>query len=180
VLLPGAFVLFYRSPHVKATCERRDPSVPWTDRCPAPVLAAALLSGATSLGCLLAALGYRVFLFFGLRTGGPALLAGLLLAALYAASAVLLYRQHPLGLRLAAATAALVSASGAWSVAGLDPAALYQAIGYSREWAERMAPAEAGVRALVLAGGPIWLGFLWWVRRSAAQTTTRSRPPFLA
>src|SRR5262249_54147980 len=52
VVLPAAFVLFYGSPHVKATCERRDPNVPWTDRCPAPVLAAALGSGATSVGCL--------------------------------------------------------------------------------------------------------------------------------
>jgi hypothetical protein len=43
-----------------------------------------------------------------------------------------------------------------------------------------MAPAEAGVRALVLAAGPIWLGFLVWVRRVLAQPTTRSRPPFFA
>jgi hypothetical protein len=144
------------------------------------VLAAALASGATSLGCLLAGLGYGVFLFFGLRTGAPAALAGVLLALLYAASAVLLYRQHPLGIRLAAATAALVTVSGAWSVARLDSAALYRAMGYSREWAERMAPAEAGVRALFLAAGPIWLAFLWWVSRSARQATTRSRPPFFA
>lgn len=39
VLLPGAFVLFYRSEHVKATCEARDPQIRWTDKCPLPVLA---------------------------------------------------------------------------------------------------------------------------------------------
>ena len=31
VLLPGAFVLFFRSPHVAATCRARDPSHQWTD-----------------------------------------------------------------------------------------------------------------------------------------------------
>ncbi len=43
VLIPGALVLFYRSPHVKRTCEQRDPVERWTDRCPLPVLAMVLL-----------------------------------------------------------------------------------------------------------------------------------------
>jgi hypothetical protein len=36
LVLPGIWALFYRSPHVKATCEARDPVERWTDRCPAP------------------------------------------------------------------------------------------------------------------------------------------------
>ena len=39
VLLPIAWVLFYRSRHVQATCEARDPVARWTDACPLPVLA---------------------------------------------------------------------------------------------------------------------------------------------
>jgi hypothetical protein len=39
VIIPGAVVLFYRSPHVKRTCEQRDPVVRWTDRCPLPIIA---------------------------------------------------------------------------------------------------------------------------------------------
>ena len=38
-LLPLAFVLFYRSKHVWATCRFKDPKTRWTDRCPLPVLA---------------------------------------------------------------------------------------------------------------------------------------------
>ena len=34
IVIPGVAVLFYRSPHVKHTCEVRDPVERWTDRCP--------------------------------------------------------------------------------------------------------------------------------------------------
>ena len=42
-LLPLAFVLFYRSKHVWATCRFKDPKTRWTDRCPLPVLALVIL-----------------------------------------------------------------------------------------------------------------------------------------
>ena len=45
IIIPGAFVLFYGSRHVKATCERRDPQVRWTDKCPLPDLAVSLMTG---------------------------------------------------------------------------------------------------------------------------------------
>ena len=45
ILLPGIFILFYQSRHVRATCESRDPQVRWTDKCPLPVLAVSLLLG---------------------------------------------------------------------------------------------------------------------------------------
>lgn len=45
VIVPGIFVLFYGSRHVKATCERMDSQVRWTDKCPLPVLAISLMAG---------------------------------------------------------------------------------------------------------------------------------------
>lgn len=42
VVLPGVWFLFYRSPHVKATCEAHDPVPRWTDACPLPVLTVSL------------------------------------------------------------------------------------------------------------------------------------------
>jgi len=45
LFLPGIFILFYRSRHVRATCEFKDPQVRWTDKCPLPVLAVSLLLG---------------------------------------------------------------------------------------------------------------------------------------
>jgi hypothetical protein len=53
VVIPGSAVLFYRSPHVKQTCEVRDPTVRWTDRCPLPVLALVLLQAGCGLLLLL-------------------------------------------------------------------------------------------------------------------------------
>lgn len=43
VILPLAFVLFYRSEDVWATCQAADPRVRWTDRCPLPVLALVIM-----------------------------------------------------------------------------------------------------------------------------------------
>jgi hypothetical protein len=40
--LPASLLAFYRSPHVKATCEAAGPQPCWTDGCPLPVLRAAL------------------------------------------------------------------------------------------------------------------------------------------
>lgn len=51
VIIPGSLVLFYRSRHVKLTCEHRDPVERWTDRCPLPVIAWCIMQvyGAVSM-----------------------------------------------------------------------------------------------------------------------------------
>jgi hypothetical protein len=51
VVLPAAYLLFYRARGVKAECERRDPDDRWTDRVPPVHLAAAVV---LSIGSLLA------------------------------------------------------------------------------------------------------------------------------
>ena len=38
IALPAVWIFFYKSRHVKATCEARDPVTRWTDACPLPVL----------------------------------------------------------------------------------------------------------------------------------------------
>lgn len=59
IVIPAALVLFYRSPHVKATCEARDPLPRWTDICPLPVLALSLLLGGAVLGLPLTMVLYK-------------------------------------------------------------------------------------------------------------------------
>ena len=51
ILLPILFILFYRSPNVRATVEARDPVPRWTDDIPLPLLAygVALIFGAVSM-----------------------------------------------------------------------------------------------------------------------------------
>lgn len=69
IALPAALILFYRSPDVQRTCERRHPRPVWTDRCPTRVLAisVSLVLFAT---LILASLGMAVVPLFGLILTG--------------------------------------------------------------------------------------------------------------
>jgi hypothetical protein len=42
LILPGVLLVFCHGDSVRLTCERRDPRIPWTDRCPMAVLALSL------------------------------------------------------------------------------------------------------------------------------------------
>ena len=65
VLIPGVLVLFYRSRHVKATCQSRDPQPRWTDKCPLPVLALSMMFTLWTVSLLtMGAYGWT-FPFFG-------------------------------------------------------------------------------------------------------------------
>jgi hypothetical protein len=72
VIIPAVLVLFYGSRHVRATCESRDPTVRWTDRCPLPVLALSLM--AVFWACCLPTIGIYGWTlpFFGLIVTGAA------------------------------------------------------------------------------------------------------------
>jgi len=72
IVVPGAFVLFYGSRHVKATCERLDGKVRWTDKCPLPVLAMSLASGFWALCMPNMGLYGWAFPFFGVILNGTA------------------------------------------------------------------------------------------------------------
>lgn len=73
VAVPLALVLFYRSPHVRATCEAVNPWPCWTDRRPLPVLGAALWLGVMALSLPAMAPVYGgLYPAFGRFIGGPA------------------------------------------------------------------------------------------------------------
>ena len=94
VLLPGIWTFFYYSPHVKATCEARDPKPCWTDACPLPVLAISLWMWTTVPWMLIMPFtGMCVMPLFGmLLTGVPAGIVCFLVAAILAVCGWLLYR----------------------------------------------------------------------------------------
>lgn len=72
VVIPGVWVLFYRSRHVKATCEALDPVERWTDRTPLPVLAMCLWLPLTAAMMIMVAVAYKgVLPFFGTFLSGP-------------------------------------------------------------------------------------------------------------
>ncbi len=72
ILIPGSLFLFYRSPHVKRTCEVRDPVERWTDRCPLPVLAFSLMKAFGGISMVGMAFSLHVYPLFGLFVSGVA------------------------------------------------------------------------------------------------------------
>lgn len=68
--LPGIFILFYRSKHVKATCDFQDPHVRWTDQCPLPVLAMSLMLGFGAISMIFSMSYGFVLPFFGILLKG--------------------------------------------------------------------------------------------------------------
>ena len=70
VLLPGAIVLFYRSPHVIGTCRRRDFDPGWVGRCPQKLLSLAVVYALGALSIVAMPSYNFVFPFFGLVLSG--------------------------------------------------------------------------------------------------------------
>ena len=69
-VLPGAMVIFYRSPHVGATCRVRDPGPQWIDRCPRRLLTLTIVWLLSALSILLMPAYNFFFPAFGLVLTG--------------------------------------------------------------------------------------------------------------
>ncbi len=189
IVIPGALFLFYRSPHVKRTCELRDPVERWTDRCPLPVLAMCLLMGLGSVAVLGLLGGSRGFPFFGtVVTGGSRLLLMLLFAALflYLARGFYLLRIPAWWLALALLVVGLASnlvtfwgtnMGDTYLKMGIDPRAAALAGQFS---------STPAFKWLTLIWTVPWLLWVLYVRRyfgprkaEAAPVLTESAPPLL-
>jgi len=84
LIIPAAFVLFYGSKNVKATCEFRDSQVRWTDKCPLPVLAVAFIFAFWAVSMLLTGLcGWLIPFFGSILSGLTGALVSLVAALLY-------------------------------------------------------------------------------------------------
>jgi len=134
VVLPGAFILFYRSPNVMATCRSRDPQPDWTDRCPQRLLA---LTVAYALGVLsivaVPAYGY-VFPFFGrMLSGAAGAVCWVIVLVLSAALAWGTSRREPWAWWTALAAAAIGGVSSALTFAVIDPSDLFRIEGLLAE-----------------------------------------------
>jgi len=83
VVLPALFVLFYRSPHVAATCRARHPDPQWVDACPRRLLTLMVVWVLFAVSALLMPAYNFFFPFFGIVLTGVvgATLWALVLAA---------------------------------------------------------------------------------------------------
>jgi MFS family permease len=137
VIVPGAFVLFYRSADVRATCELKDPKPRWTDSRPLPILALVFMLASGVLAPLYLPASGGLFMAFGLiLKGATALLAALALAAI---SAWCAWRVWQLDLRGWWATLIFWLGIGTANVMMFDPdrqRLLYQEMGLPPEQVE--------------------------------------------
>jgi hypothetical protein len=170
VLLPIGFVLFYGSRNVRATCEARDPRPRWTDRCPAPVLALALMSAFAAVSFVVYSVHPTFPIFGRLWTGAPGTLLFLLFALLEAAVAWGLYRLLP---------AAWWGRLGLWLLNGVSTAyTFHRGIDWGqllRASGQPESPATLQMLqslftgpyflALLVGIGIAFVGYLIWVRK---------------
>jgi hypothetical protein len=171
ILLPALFLVVYQRESMRATCQRRDPQVPWTDRCPMPVLALSILF-AFSASCMptTAATGFVMPVFGMILSGGAgaAVILPLTLAMAYLAWGT--YR-----LQMAAWWGTLLLL-----IVGILNMATFSQTGLMEMYEKMRMPAaqlemirksgmiEAMSRwmpGMCLVSGIVWLGYLLYVRR---------------
>ncbi|MFA5204083.1 MAG: hypothetical protein WC708_06715, partial [Lentisphaeria bacterium] len=159
LIIPGAFVLFYGSRHTKATCERRDPRIRWTDKCPLPVLAVSLMAGSWA-ACMpvMGVYGWAVPFFGTILTGGAGAAVALACLCLFGYVAWGTYR-----LRMGAWWCAALAVV-AWSISGgltLSRAggllALYEKMGFSGPQLTAMKPSMQLIEPWMMVFSVVWV-----------------------
>jgi hypothetical protein len=171
VVIPGALVLFYRSRHVKLTCEARDPVPRWTDRCPLPVLAVVLIQAFGAAGMLLMLPVYgRAFPLFGLIiTGLPSTGMYLAFAAFSAYAARGFYRLQSRAFWLYFTVMVVFGVSAAVTFSGGRLMAYYQAIGLPEAQLRQMEQMPMmhsnGLIEFCLPSWLFFFGYLFWLKK---------------
>jgi hypothetical protein len=170
IVLPIIYILFYRSPHVKATCEARDPKPRWTDACPLPVLAASLFFGMAAFGMLVMPVAINgVLPMFGIFLSGlPGIVAYLVLGGIWGYASYATYKMKPAGWWLG--TAAFLS----WTVSAtityfrVDPIEMYKLAGYPEQVISQLQQMDFINSALfgwsTVVFGALFLGYMLYVK----------------
>jgi len=171
IVVPGVLVIFYRSPHVLATCQARNPTPSWTDACPLPVLGMSLWLGVGAVGALAMPLTTNgVLPLFGkVLSGLGGSLCCVILALLWGYCAWAVYRLRSAGWWIVLISLCLASVSAWMTFSHLDLAELYRVMGYSERQIDMVKQFSflPGNRLAYwsLAGVVPMLGFLLFVKR---------------
>jgi hypothetical protein len=171
VVIPLAFLLFFRRKDVEETCRRRDPVERWTDRCPLPVLAVSLLLAFGATYALLLAVTTPMMPFFGKYLTGLPASAGLAVVAIIDGFlAFAIYRLRPAAWWTAVSLLLLRLVSAIVTYRRDDLLRAYSKMGWSQGQLEQMRSNPAFRTGL----GMLWwglilivifLGYLVWIKR---------------
>jgi MFS family permease len=172
VILPGIWVLFYRSKNVRITCEVRDPVPRWTDHCPLPVLAVSIWAALGAVTMLLFPFLYGgVLPFFGVFLSGISGTAvGLVIAGLWGYSAWALYRLERTGWWIFLVGMCLLSLSAFVTYWRHDLSEMYRLMGYPEQQIAQLQQFNAVFKGQTLAWSTVifivpCVGYLLYVRR---------------
>jgi hypothetical protein len=170
VVLPAAFVLFYRSASVKATCERRDPHLSWTEKVPEPVLMLSLGHAFLAYFLLwLAAYNWAIPFFGVVLTGGSGAVVVLSTVALSAWLTRAIYRQRSWSWWVALGLAVVMTVAAVVTLVRIDILELYEAMDYPAEQIEMLRELGIGGHWLglwpLLILAAVYVGYLLYSRR---------------
>jgi len=171
IALPLCWVLFYRSPHVKATCEARSPGDSWTDACPLPVLGLCLWLGfSVPMLLIMPVMMHGVVPFFGtFLTGFPGGLFYLVMAGVWGWAAWSLYHLESRGWWVTLIGMAVYALSSVITYAFHSPLEMYQLMGYPDAQIQQMQKlgflsGNSMVWITLISMLPVVL-YLFWVKR---------------
>ena len=176
IVVPASMVLFYRSNHVRATCEARDPTTRWTDGCPLPVLAVSLWLGFGAIWMLFMPWAYHgVMPFFGvLLSGVPGSAMLLAVAGLWSYSAWAFYRRKPAGWWVVFITLILGGVSSVLTFLQVDFKEMYRLMGVPEDQIQMIGqfPMFQGHAVVVWTAVflSLMLGYLVYVKRFFGQS----------
>lgn len=170
VLLPIAFVVFYRREDVELTCRHRDPVQRWTDRTPLPVLGVSVAFFVGSLYTVLLAVTMPMLPLFGhFLTGIPAAGCLILLAGLDFYLAIALFRLRLSGWWIAVVAAPLRMAAAAFSYSRAGLMQAYAKMGWSEAQLQMLNSNPIFHSRIFLGMGVIMMlaffGYLLWIKR---------------
>jgi hypothetical protein len=170
ILVPGALVLFYGSKHVKATCERRDPCIRWTDKCPLPVLAVSLMFALWTPCMLFTAISGWVVPFFGVILDGAAgAVVVFLVMILYGYLSWGIYRLMIKAWWCAASLVVLWGVSTGITFSRVTLMELYEKMNYSAEQLELMKQYAVTLEPRTVLFSALWvgisLGYLLYIKK---------------
>ena len=170
VLLPGAFVLFYRSPHVAATCRARDPRPQWTDDLPRRLLTLVIVWALAAVSVLVMPAYGFVVPFFGVVLNGAS--GAAVWAAILAGCVVLAWgssRRASWAWWGGVVAIVLATLSSVITTVRIDPAAFIRAMGLPEEQMALLSEiAMPGRWVMALVWVVMWgtfLAYLMTVRR---------------
>ena len=170
VLVPIAFVVFYRREDVELTCRHRDPVERWTDRTPLPVLGASVAFFIGSLYTVVLAVTTPMLPLFGhFLTGIPAAGCLILLAGLDFYLAIALFRLRLSGWWIAVIAAPLRMAATAFSYSRAGLMQAYAKMGWSEAQLQMLNSNPIFRSRIFLGMGVIMMfaffGYLLWIKR---------------